>query len=255
VQLLADLAEAEEEIGASAIVPRGTLKLTASISFGARYLAPAIEEFRRKHPELRFDIELSDRVVDLVDEGIDLAIRIGEIGSQALIGRRIGIAQMICCAAPSYLARNPAPRVPSDLAAHACLTYAYSSGGNVWRFVDASRAVHEVKASGPVHANNGEVLCALARAGVGVVLEPDFIVAADVRAGRLVALLPGYVAPAINIHAAYPSRRHLSAKVRVFIDFLAARFAHAPAWQLPVPSAGKAAARAMAPSRSRKRRR
>ena len=253
VQLLADLAEAEEEIGASAIVPRGTLKLTASISFGARYLAPAIADFRRRHPELRFDIELSDRVVDLVDEGIDLAIRIGEIGSQALIGRRIGIAQMICCAAPSYLARHAAPRAPADLAAHACLTYAYSSGGNVWRFVDASRAVHEVKAGGPVHANNGEVLCALARAGVGVALEPDFIVADDIRDGRLVALLPGYIAPAINIHAAYPSRRHLSAKVRVFIDFLVARFAHEPAWQLPVTRGGEAAARGLAPPRARKR--
>jgi DNA-binding transcriptional LysR family regulator len=237
VQLLADLSEAEEEVGASAVVPRGTLKLTASISFGARYLAPAIADFRRTHPELRFDVELSDRVVDLIDAGIDLALRIGEIGSQALIGRRIGVAQMICCAAPSYLARHKAPRAPADLAAHPCLTYAYSSGGNVWRFLDASGTVHEVKASGPVHANNGEMLCALARAGVGISLEPDFIVADDVRAGRLVALLPGYVAPAIDIHAAYPSRRHLSAKVRVFIDFLAARFARKPAWQLPATGA------------------
>ncbi|MGE5171178.1 MAG: LysR family transcriptional regulator [Rudaea sp.] len=252
VQLLADLTEAEEEVGASAIVPRGTLKLTASISFGARYLAAAIADFQRKHPELRFDIELSDRVVDLIDEGIDLAIRIGEIGSQALIGRRIGVAQMICCAAPSYLARHATPRVPEDLAAHACLTYAYSSGGNVWRFLDASRAVHEVKVSGPVHANNGEMLCALARAGVGIGLEPDFIVADDVRAGRLVSLLRGYVAPAINIHAAYPSRRHLSAKVRVFIDFLAGRFAREPAWQLPPTP--DIASRAAAPrTRERKR--
>lgn len=240
VQLLADLAEAEEQVTASAIVPRGTLRMTASVSFGVGYLAPALAEFQRQHPQLRFDVELSDRAIDLVDEGIDVAIRIGDIGSQALIGRRIGVAQMICCAAPSYLARHPAPRAPADLAAHLCLTYEYASVGNLWRFSDAEGRVHEARASGPVHANNGAMLCALAVAGVGVTLEPDFIVADDVRAGRLVPLLPGYMAPAIGINAVYPSRRHLSAKVRSFIDFLAQRFAHAPPWRLaPVAAASK----------------
>lgn len=232
VQLLADLEEAEEAVTASAVVPRGTLRLTASISFGVGYLAPAIADFREQHSQLRFDIDLSDRAVDLVDEGIDLAIRIGDIGTQAVIGRRIGVAQMVCCAAPSYLARHPAPRTPAELAQHACLTYEYSSKGNVWRFTDAERRLHEVNVSGHAHANNGAMLAALAIAGVGINLEPDFIVANDIRAGRLVPLLPGYALPAINISAVYPSRRHLSAKVRTFIDFLALRFAHAPPWRL-----------------------
>jgi DNA-binding transcriptional LysR family regulator len=236
VQLLADLEEAEEAITSAAIVPRGTLRLTASISFGTRYLASAIAEFQRQYPQLRFEIELSDRAVDLVDEGLDLAIRIGDIGSKALIGRRIGVSQMICCAAPSYLARRPAPRTPGDLASHPCLTYAYSSAGNAWRFTDPKRMVHEVKVSGPAHANNGAMLAALAQAGVGINLEPDFIVADDVRAGRLIPLLPGYVAPVIGIYAAYPSRRHLSAKVRSFIDFLVQRYAEDPPWRLtPLP--------------------
>ena len=245
VQLLADLAEAEEEVGAAAIVPRGTLRITASVSFGVGYLAPVIAEFQRQHPQLRFDIELSDRAIDLVDEGIDLAIRIGDIGSRALIGRRIGVAQMVCCAAPSYLARRPAPRTPADLAAHPCLTYEYASIGNVWRFRDAGGRVDEVKVSGPVHANNGAMLSALAVAGVGVSLEPDLIAANDVRAGRLVALLPDYQAPTIDINAVYPSRRHLSAKVRSFIDFVAQRFAQEPPWRL-VPAV---AARRRAPQR------
>ena len=232
VQLLADLEEAEEAVSASAVVPRGTLRITASMSFGAGYLAPAIAEFQRRHPKLRFDIELSDRAVDLVDERIDLAIRIGDIGSQALIGRRIGIAQMVCCAAPGYLARQEAPRTPADLASHACLTYEYSSGGNLWRFTDAARHSHDVHVTGIAHANNGAMLAALAVAGVGITLEPDFIVAPDVRAGRLVRLLPGYAPPAISINAAYPSRRHLSAKVRAFIDFLVARFERDPPWRL-----------------------
>ena len=232
VQLLADLEEAEEAVSASAIVPRGTLRITASISFGAGYLAPAIAEFQERHPQLRFDIELSDRAVDLVDERIDLAIRIGDIGSQALIGRRIGIAQMVCCAAPAYLAKHGAPRTPADLASHACLTYAYSSAGNVWRFTDAAKQAHAVTVGGVAHANNGAMLAALAVAGVGITLEPDVSLAPDVRNGRLVRLLREYVPPTVNINAAYPSRRHLSAKVRAFIDFLAARFERDPQWRL-----------------------
>jgi DNA-binding transcriptional LysR family regulator len=232
VQLLADLEEAEEAVTAGAIVPRGTLRMTASISFGAGYLAPAIAEFRQRHPQLRFDIELSDRAVDLVDERIDVAIRIGGIGSQALIGRRIGTAQMVCCASPSYLARHGTPRTPADLADHACLTYEYSSDGNLWRFTDAAGESHDVKVTGFAHSNNGAMLAALAVAGVGVTVEPDFILAPDVRAGRLVRILRDYAPPTINIHAVYPSRRHLSAKVRAFIDFLALRFERDPQWRL-----------------------
>jgi DNA-binding transcriptional LysR family regulator len=249
VQLLADLDEAEQTITASAIVPRGTLKLTASISFGTRYLAGAIAEFQQRHPQVRFDIELSDRAIDLVDEGIDLAIRIGDIGSKGVIGRRIGVSQMVCCAAPSYLARHPALRTPADLVSHRCLTYAYSSVGNLWRFTDAKRVVHEVKVGGAAHANNGSMLAALAVAGAGVNLEPDFIVADDVRAGRLVPLLPGYVPPAIAINAAYPSRRHLSAKVRSFIDFLAQRYADDPPWRLSPRAPAKRAASPGTPER------
>ncbi len=241
-QLLADLEEAEDEIAAQAIAPRGTLRLTASISFGTRYLAPAIAEFARRHAQLRFDVELSDQARDLVDEGLDLAIRIGPIGSQTLIGRQIGAARMLCCAAPPYLARHGTPRAPADLASHACLTYAYAADSSIWRFRDARQRLHEVKVAGPAHANNGGMLAALAVAGVGDTLEPDFSVAEEVRAGQLVPLLTGYAAPPIPINAAYPSRRHLSAKVRTFVDFLVQRFAHEPPWQLP-QTAGLAAAR------------
>ena len=232
VQLLADLEEAEESVTASAALPRGTLRLTASISFGIGYLAPALAEFGARHPQLRFDVELSDRAVDLVDEGIDLAIRIGDIGSQAVIARRIGVAQLICCAAPSYLARRSQPRTPDDLREHACLTYAYASGGNLWPFADAQGGVRKIEVGGGAHANNGAMLAALAVAGAGITQAPDFIVAPDVRAGRLVALLADYASPAIPINAVYPSRRHLSAKVRAFVDYLVARFADNPEWRL-----------------------
>jgi DNA-binding transcriptional LysR family regulator len=236
VQLLADMEEAEATVTAEAVVPRGTLKLTSSITFGVRHLAPAIADFASRHPELRFDVELSDRAVDIVDEGIDLAIRIGDIGSRSLIARKIGVTQLVCCAAPSYLARHPEPKVPADLAAHACLSYEYSRERNTWRFRDGHDHEHEVRIAGPAHSNNGQMLCALAVAGMGIHLEPDFIVVPDVRAGRLVTLLPGYMPPSIDIYAAYPSRRHLSMKVRAFVDFLVTRFAGKAEWAVPLPS-------------------
>jgi DNA-binding transcriptional LysR family regulator len=232
VQLLADLEEAEEAVSSAAVVPRGTLKITCSITFGIRHIAPALAVFAARHPEMRFDVELSDRAVDIVDEGIDLAIRIGDIGSRSLIGRKIGATQLICCAAPAYLARHPAPKTPADLGSHACMSYEYARERNTWRFFDGDGNAHDVRIAGPAHANSGHMLCALAVAGMGIGFEPDFIVAPEVRAGRLVPLLPDYTPPAIDIYAAYPSRRHLSAKVRAFVDFLVARFASNAEWAM-----------------------
>jgi len=232
VQLLADLAEAEEAVSATALVARGTLRLTSAITFGVRHLAPALADFSALHPGVDFDVELSDRTVDIVEEGLDLAVRIGSIGSQALIARKLATTRMVLVAAPGYLARRGTPRTPADLAAHHCLTYEYLAGGNVWRFRDRAGAELSVRIGGGAHANNGQFLAALAAAGLGLALEPDFIVAPDIRAGRLVVVLPDYAPPVSDIVVAYPSRRHLSAKVRVFVDFLVRRFADAPEWAL-----------------------
>jgi len=245
VQLLADLEEAEQAVTAAAIVPRGTLKLTCATTFGIRHLSPAIAEFAQRHPQLRFEVELSDHAVDIVDEGIDLAVRIGNIGSQALIGRRIGTMALVVCASPAYLARHGTPATPEELVRHACLTYEYSPVPNVWRFDDAQGVEHSVKIAGPAHSNNGRMLVGLAVAGLGVACEPDFIVAPEIRSGRLVLLLPAYRQPSSDIYAVYPSRRHLSAKVRAFVDFLAERFAGNAEWALPaVASAAKRPPRA-----------
>ena len=240
VQLLADLEEAEEFAGSATITPRGTLRLTSSITFGARHLAPAIAEFITRFPAMRFDVELSDRAVDLVDEGFDIAVRIGAIGSQNLVGRKIGATRLVCCAAPSYLALHGEPATPEDLASHACLTYEYSSLGNVWPFRDRDGRERNVRIAGPVHANNGRFLEALAVQGTGVVYEPDFIVGPDVQAGKLTPILREFVTPPASIYVVYPSRRHLSAKVRAFADFLSERFANAD-WMQVAP--GKTARR------------
>jgi len=231
VQLLADLEEAEESAGAGAVALRGTLRLTCGVTFGTRHLAPAIMEFMARYPEMRFDAELSDRIVDLVDEGFDAAVRIGAVGGQNLVARKVGVTQLVCCAAPAYLAKHGEPRVPEDLASHACLTYAYAPQSGLWPFRDADGRDRGVRITGPVHANNGAFLEALARDGAGIVFEPDFVVGPDVKAGRLVRILRSFLPRAAPIHVVYPSRRHLSAKVRAFTDFLVQWFAGAE-WAL-----------------------
>lgn len=232
VQLLADLDEAEQSASASAVTPRGTLRLSAPVTFGERHLAPAIGAFVERFPDMRFDVELSDRAVDLVEEGFDAALRIGAIGSQNLVGRAVGTTSMVCCAGPDYLRRRGEPKRPDDLAGHECLTYEYASQRNAWPFRERDGSAREVKVSGAVHANSGRFLAALAAEGRGIAYEPDFIVGPDVRAGRLIQILRAFQPPPSTIQLVYPSRRHLSAKVRAFADFLRERFANAE-WALP----------------------
>jgi len=232
VQLLADLDEAESVVRTATVVPKGRLRLTCGITFGVRYLAPAIAEFGARHPQLTFDLDLSDRTTDLVEEGFDLAVRIGTGGPPGLVARRLGHTQLICCASPAYLEVYGAPKHPEDLQRHQCLEYSYVPTASVWNFEDREGRRHPVRISSRVRANNGRMLTALAVAGTGIVLEPDFIVAPEIRAGRLVPLLAQFAPPRTPIAAVYPSRRHLSPKVRSFVDFLADRYTLAPPWSL-----------------------
>jgi len=230
VQLLGDLEEAEQEASRAAVVPRGTIRLTTSVNFGVRHMAPAIAAFLRAHPGVRFDVSLSDRIVDLVEEGFDLAVRLGMLGSDNLVARKLGETRLVPCASPAYLEAHGAPQAPEDLARHNCFTYEYIQPRNVWRFLDASGAERTVRVGGNLHSNNGDLLAEAAAQGAGIVFEPAFIVGPDVRAGRLVPLLQDFVAPPMAIYAVYPSRKHLSAKVRLFVEFLIERFSHAQDW-------------------------
>ena len=233
VQLLADLEEAESAVSAAAVEPRGTLRITCAVTFGERHVAPAIAAFGERHPDVGFEVELSDRVVDIVDEGFDLAIRIGPPGAATLIARRIGDTQLVCCAAPAYLREHGEPRVPDDLAKHRCLGYAYRAVRDVWPFRDADGTPREVRISANLVSNNGRFLAGIAAAGGGIAQEPDFIVADDLVGGRLLPLLQAYAPAPMPIYAVYPSRRHLSAKVRAFVDFIAERFARDAPWRVP----------------------
>ena len=233
VQLLADLEEAEQEAAKTAVVPRGTIRVTTSVNFGVRHLAPAIADFLAAHQEVRFDVSLADRVVDLVEEGFDLAVRVGTSGSGNLVARKLGETRLVPCASPLYLSAHPAPKTPEDLAQHNCFTYEYVTPRNVWRFQDPSGRERAVRVAGTLHSNNGDLLAEAAARGAGIVFEPAFIVGPDVRAGRLVPLLQEFTPPPVPIYAVYPSRKHLSAKVRRFVEFLIARFASAQDWSAP----------------------
>jgi DNA-binding transcriptional LysR family regulator len=224
VSLLGDLADAEAVAGQSAAHARGTLRLTCSYSMAEQQVAPAIASFGERHPGVRFELIVSDRMVDLVEEGFDLAIRVGPVGSDRLVARRLGSMRLLLCAAPSYLERHPAPRTPADLTAHNALTYAYSASPRLWRFTDPGGAKHEVRVAGTLHANSGDALRAAAIAGLGVICEPDFLLEDAIRRGQLVRLLPAHTGGGGEIWAVYPSRRHLSLKVRLFVDHIAAVF-------------------------------
>jgi DNA-binding transcriptional LysR family regulator len=230
VQLLADLQEAEQEASSAAAVPRGTIRLTTSVNFGVRHAAPAIAAFLAAYPEVRFDVSLADRVVDLVEEGFDLAIRIGTPGTDNLVARKLGETRLVPCASPAYLERHGAPKTPEELAGHNCFTYEYVTPRNLWRFRDRSGAERAVRIAGTLHSNNGDLLAEVAARDAGIVFEPAFIVGPDVRAGRLVPLLQDFEPPPVPIFAVYPSRKHLSAKVRRFVEFLTERFANGQDW-------------------------
>jgi DNA-binding transcriptional LysR family regulator len=229
VTLLADLAEAEAVAGQAAAHARGTIRLTCSYSMAEQKVAPAIASFAARHPAVKFELIVSDRVVDLVEEGFDLAIRVGTVGSDRLVARRLGSMRLVLCASPRYLRDHPAPVSPADLARHNALTYAYAASPRLWRFTGPDGAAHEVRVTGTLHANSGDALRAAAVQGLGVICEPDFLLDAAIRSGELVSLLPGYLGGGGDIWAVYPSRRHLSLKVRLFVDHVAAVFGGKPA--------------------------
>ncbi len=228
-----DVAEAESTVTQMHSEPRGRIKLNAPMSFGIRHLAPAMPDFMTRHPELEIDMSLNDRFVDLVEEGYDVAVRIGELSDSSLVARRLAPARMMVCGAPAYFERHGVPETPADLAGHNCLGYSLLTAPNEWHFTGPGRA-QTVRTSGNFHANNGDALRAAALAGLGVVVQPTFIVGDDVARGALVRVLAGFTPRESTIYAVFPHHRHLSAKVRVFVDFLVDRFAPEPYWDAVV---------------------
>lgn len=224
-ELIAGVEEAEAELGARGGAARGLLRINAPVSFGISHLAPLWPEFQALYPEVRLDIELADRIVDLFEEGYDLAIRIADLPSSTLVGRRLATTRMVLCATPEYIARHGEPREPGDLAGHLKIAYSYW-GGNEMSF-DGPAGEARVRIDPYLTSNNGETCRAAALAHQGIILQPTFLVGDDLAAGRLVELMPEYRTLELGIYALYPTRKHVAPKVRAMVDFLLQKFADA----------------------------
>ena len=228
-EILDEIDEAEECAREDNAEPRGVLTVGAPSSFGRLHLQPLIPAFLARYPGVQLSLSLADRFLDVVGEGFDVAVRIAELEDSSLIARRLAPCRRVLCASPGYLRRNGTPRVPQDLAIHACLVYSNDLRPDTWA-LHGPAGVERITVNGPVCADNGDVLCAAAEAGLGVTLLPTFIVGESLRAGRLLPVLEDYCPPDLSINAVYPSRRFLAAKVRSFVDFVAEAFAGEPAW-------------------------
>ncbi len=226
-RIVAEAEEAELAVTRLNEAPRGTLRVDVPVDFGIQYLAPLLPPFMLANPELKVDISFNDRFVDLIDEGHDLAVRIGQLPDSSLIARKLAESRSVICAAPDYWDRHGRPAHPSELAKHNCFAYSYLATGNEWRLEGPEGDV-AVRVSGSLTANNGDMLRQAAVAGLGVIATPVFMAQNDLRAGWLEPVLRDYEPPMRGIHAVYPHNRHLSAKVRAFVDYLAGALDPAP---------------------------
>lgn len=229
-RLLEELSEAEAEVTEHSAEAIGRLRINAPVSFGVQHLSGLWGGFLEQHPRLQLDITLSDRTVDLVEEGYDLAIRIGRLPDSMLIARQLSATRMVLCASPAYLERHGTPAHPADLAGHAVWSYSYFALGDEWRFAGPDGEVR-VRLRPVLHSNNGDTCRSGALQHRCIVLQPSFLVGADIREGRLVELMPDYRAGELGIHALYPSRRHVAPKLRLMIDYLA-KALRSPDWAL-----------------------
>ena len=233
-RILAEVEEADATAAAERVEARGTLRVNAPLSFGLHEIAPLMPEFARQHPAVVVDLGLSDRFVDLVEEGWDLAIRIGRMLDSSMVARRLASCRMAVCGSPDYLAAHGRPTSVQQLAAHNCLSYTLSRTQTGGRWLFGPDGQVGVPVAGNLRANNGDVLVAAAVAGQGLIYEPTFLLSEALKDGRLIAIaldelcieLPG-------IYAVHPAGRLPPAKVRAFVDFLAQRFAGIPPWDRP----------------------
>lgn len=228
-RIVEELQEAKLAVGKFHSEPQGLLRISAPVAFGTLHVAPALPEFLERHPALRIDLEIADRFVDLADEGFDVAVRIAKDPGQNLVARKLAPVLRKICATPEYFERRGVPETPQDLAHHNCLTYTYMNPHDQWGLRGPEGDISFV-ASGNLRLNDDEALSAAVLGGLGVALLPTFIVGKDLQEGRLKSVLADYVPVERHVYAVYLPNRHLSAKVRAFIDHLLERFGPEPYW-------------------------
>ena len=221
-RIIADVAEAELAMSSHVVVPRGTVRLSAPLSFGVARLSPMLADFMRLHPDVEIDLDLSDRAVDIIAEGFDMAIRIGVLPDSTLVARKLIALRLVICASPEYLRQRGVPMSPSDLKDHACLLFRHSRGVT-WTLSSGGKA-QALAVTGVYRANNGDVLADAAVAGLGIAQLPTFIVQPALEAGTLVTVLDDHAPPDGAAYAVYPSHRQRSTVVRALTDYLVAAF-------------------------------
>ena len=227
---LHELAEAEAAVSQLQEAPRGTLKLNVPMSFGILHVAPAMPAFLSRYPDLQLDMRLDDRKLDLVEDGFDVAIRIADLPDSSLVAVRLARCRHVVCASPAYLHRFGEPKAPDDLRKHNALTFSYQDSPSQWQFTGADGKTLQVPVCGNIRMNNSLALREALLSGCGIALTPSFVVGPDLQAGRLRGVLADYRAREVSIYAIYPERRHLSPKVRAFIQFMAEHISDEPEW-------------------------
>lgn len=231
-QILSDLEEADSMAEALQSSPRGTLRLYTSTHI-VPFLGPVVGEFLSLHPQVAIDLTIGERMVDLIEEGFDLAIRTTPSADSSLVVRNLTPWRHILCCTPAYRDAHGTLKTPADLVGHNCLRYTFYPFGDDWRFAGPAGRETSVRVKGNLVSNSGEMLRIVALRGEGLFLAPSFIVRGDLEAGRLVSVLDGYTPVEFAINAIYPHRHHLSSKVRSFIDLLVERFAEHRSWMNP----------------------
>lgn len=230
VRLLAELEEAEQLVSSDHASLSGTIRIAAPLSFGILHLSPVLNDFLQLHPELSLDLDLDDRRVNLMDEAVDLGIRIGKLEDSSLIARRLAPAKRTLCASPAYLERHGEPHHPEELKHHQGLSYSNMPEGQLWQFMDSEGKLISVRVPFRMRANNGDVLQKAAIDGLGILGTVNFVSYQALEQGLLIPIMTNYVMPPANVYAIYPAQRHLPQKVRVLIDYLAQRFGDNPYW-------------------------
>ncbi len=222
--ILADLKDAESTVNATALKPTGVLRITASLSFAMHHIAPLVQEYTQRYPMVTVNVEAANRYFDIIDNNIDVAIRTREFEPDSNVTiRRLGETRRILAASPGYVAQHGTPKTLEDLARHKLLIYSFANNPNELRFTRGGKT-QTITVKGLLEANDGQVLRAAALDGLGILIQPTYILYDDIVAGRLVPVLDEWDLPRLTINLAYPSRKHLSAKVRTFIDFMAEHF-------------------------------
>ncbi|MGN6741368.1 LysR family transcriptional regulator [Dyella sp.] len=229
--LIEDLEALADALRQDGVRVSGTLRLTAPASFGSRYLSPLMAMFMARHPQVRVSVDLTDQVIDLVGAGLDLAVRIGELADSRLVARRLAVNRRVLCASPAYLARHGTPKTPADLAGHQCLRLFGSQGRqDVWQLTGIDGKPVSVRVGGRFESNHGELLRDAVLNGFGIAQHSTWHIGDDLRAGRVVAVLPDYPLRDTGIYAVTPQRHLVPPRVNAFIHFLAENFGDHPPW-------------------------